>query len=97
AFLGQPGGDGHGLEFTRYAIHLAARACHAGRAIDLPSLRAAGPAYGMSNVRAYHQALGDEPDRLREKTFADIAATEPPKEFAALWRHDSSFFARTTK
>lgn len=79
----------HGWKFLRNLLHLAARsACvPPGRAMPLDSLFDA-PHYQLSPIEEYAAAIGDEPERMREYSFAAIRATHPPAAFVDLWRRD---------
>lgn len=74
---------GHGLSFIRTVIHLAYRATLVG--FDTaPAGIFSGTRHGLSLTREYQDALGDEPSRLLDLTFRDIASTKPPAAFADL-------------
>ncbi len=77
----------HGGDFVRAAIHLLYRAKRQGVTLPLSGL-AAGWRYGMAKIESYRAALGNEPWRLRDASFREIAKTPPPKRFVELWHHD---------
>jgi len=77
----------HGDRFIRRALHLYERTCLAGFDVVGAGL-CAGWQYGLSDPRKYFEALGDEPERMREATFAEIEATDPPAAFAELFAAD---------
>lgn len=80
---------GHGHEFIRRALHLWWRADQAGCKIPL-SILGCGRAYGLSHAREYLRALGNEPARMHDATFAEIEATPPPAEFVELFESDTT-------
>lgn len=86
----------HGAEFTRIVLHLLARAWDHGFSV-LGAEIAAGKAYGMSHPRWYWDALGAEPQRMAGLSFADILATEPPREFSDLFAADVAAWHNTLK
>ena len=49
-----------------------------------------GRTYGISPIHRYEAALGDEPERLADATFAEIRETPAPKPFRDLWNADVS-------
>jgi hypothetical protein len=77
----------HGREFTRAALHCWWRAALAGVFTPLDGL-CAGAVYSMSAAYAYWNALGAEPVRMKDATFAEILATPEPDEFRQWWRAD---------
>lgn len=78
----------HGASFIRFAIHLHARAWDLGREISLGAMRVAGPRYDLSPHWQYSRALGDEPRRMRNATFDEIARAAMPKAFRKLFHED---------
>lgn len=83
----------HEWPFIRVCSHLAYRAQQMEVGwLDSPAL-AAGETYSLSPFSAYVAALGDEPERMRDASFADIRATAPPPEFQELWQRDVATFA----
>ena len=78
---------GHGASFIRIALHLRHRAREHG-VLLLASALCCGPRYGLSPASAYRAALGDEPTRLADLTFREIAGIQPPTEFTTLWASD---------
>jgi hypothetical protein len=81
----------HGFDFTRCTLHLWWRLAFAGRVVG-QHLLCGGFLYGLSPGSAYFLALGDEPIRMRDRTFTEILATEPPDAFSQLWNEDREFF-----
>ena len=83
----------HEWPFIRVCSHLAYRAQQMEVGwLDSPAL-AAGENYALSPFSAYVAALGDEPERMRKASFADIRGTAPPPEFQELWQRDVASFA----
>ncbi len=77
----------HPAPFIRLAAHLTYRAERLG--IDVPfGSVAAGEAYGLSTGREYAATLRAEVEAMAGETFATIKATQPPRDFVALWRTD---------
>ncbi|MEQ8850143.1 hypothetical protein [Botrimarina sp.] len=85
---GEPWGGAHGIDFIRRALHLHDRALRHGHDVPFDSLGVAGHYYGLSWAGKYARALGDEPERMRSLTFAEIEATDPPQAFARLFDED---------
>jgi hypothetical protein len=85
-----PWGDGHGLEFTRRALHLGARAQMSGWGFPATPFLCAGFNYELSPAMSYLDALDGEPQRMRGATLAEIEATEPPAEFTQLFNDDTA-------
>jgi hypothetical protein len=77
----------HGSEFTRIALHLWWRASMLGTVTWFDGL-CAGPAYQLSPPLFYWRALGSEPIKMLNATFADIVNTPPPDDFTRLFRAD---------
>lgn len=75
---------GHGAPFIRLACHLAYRAQQLGFEI-VPADLCAGYRYGLYPAIEYARALGDEPERMIDSSFAEIRATEQPHRFGKLW------------
>jgi len=82
-----PWAGDHGDRFLRVLLHVVDRAYRAGFSFPLCEI-AAGARYGLSAISAYSRALGDEPERLRNLTFAEIETVPAPEEFRALWTAD---------
>lgn len=78
---------GHEWQFIRRCLHLIHRAGLVGAEIPLPAVFDAGR-YGLSGLWRYRNALGDEPQRMTEATFAEIEATPSPEEFTQLFAAD---------
>jgi hypothetical protein len=77
----------HGAEFIRVLGHLWFRSACRGIVCNFGEMFSPW-VYGR-DLHAYVEALGDEPDRLRDATFAEIRATEAPAAFSKLWTTDS--------
>lgn len=89
--------EGHGIDFIRRCIHLINRAWSAGFDVAGGYL-CADALYGLSPVIRYAQALGDEPERMAGRTFAEIEATDPSADFLTLFNRDvAAWHARQTK
>ena len=85
----QPGwsyGD-HGREFTRLALHLWWRAAIHGEIAEFEPL-CAGMVYDLSPCFMYWKALGNEPIRMKDLTFAEIVSSKPPQLFNDFWLAD---------
>lgn len=88
---------GHGPDFIRRFLHLMYRARLAGAQVLLDDLHIGGWFYDLSPARSYRDALGDEPERLRGLSFAEIEAEPPPPEFLRLVEFDEAFHERVTR
>jgi hypothetical protein len=87
---------GHEWAFIRTLLHLEHRAQAAGFALNGWHLFT-GSSYGTRSLIAYGTALGDEPQEMAAKTFAEIGATLPPAEFYKCWIDDvTRYLTRTT-
>jgi hypothetical protein len=84
----------HGPRFTRAAVHLWHRA--GGWASDLqPRLVNGGYQRARySGLKQYLAALGDELDRFRGLSIAELRALPLPPTFLALWKRDAAFTGR---
>lgn len=91
--IDEPAFAGHQAAFIRTALHVCNRAAMAGTVIE-PSAVFNGWQYGLTRTRQYAATLGDEPQRMPNKLFREILATDPPLEFLALWAADESAYAR---
>lgn len=78
---------GHGPTFIRVALHLRHRVELAGVRLS-PAQLCAGRRYGLSHALQYHDALGDEPERMVDTQIRNILATPPPRAFSSLWCDD---------
>ncbi len=78
----------HGLQFVRRCLHLAHRAWHAGFDVPIWQMSFAGDQYDLSVDGEYRKAIGDEPVRLRDASFAEIEAEPMPAEFLDLFSAD---------
>lgn len=78
---------GHGQEFVRIALHLWWRAALNDVVVPFQDL-CCGRRYSLSPAFCYWRAIGNEPLRMRDKSFAEILATEPPAEFTEWWQAD---------
>lgn len=74
--------EGHSHGFIRNCIHLTWRANQHGWGIESGHVFD-GNSYLLSSLNDYSQALGDEPQRLRDVPMKDIAETELPDRFHA--------------
>jgi hypothetical protein len=79
--------DKHEGPWIRAAVHVFERAKRFRWPIDLESI-VETCLYGLSPSAAYQAALGDEPVRFLNRSFADIRATAPPPAFVQLWKRD---------
>lgn len=78
----------HGADFIRTMAHIHHRAEQHGFIATDDQLLFAGDNYELSDPNEYIARLGDEPARMASATFAEIAATEPPKKFTELFAAD---------
>jgi hypothetical protein len=77
----------HGERFTRICIHLERRVMAAG--FDLPApchLMYGGTRYGLPPAWRLSAALGDEPERMAGRTFAEIDDQPAPKAFTDIFQ-----------
>jgi hypothetical protein len=86
--------DRHGPQFIRRVLHLHHRVTTRGQVANLFECAAAGRAYGLSSIRHYAQALGDEPARMAGASFAEIEAAPLPPRFAELFASDVQSWRR---
>jgi hypothetical protein len=77
----------HEARFIRIAAHLVYRANQSGVEVLLGDV-AAGQSYGLSSGAEYMTTLRAEAEAMAGETFATIKATQPPRDFVALWRTD---------
>ncbi|MCE9555916.1 MAG: hypothetical protein K8T91_21415 [Planctomycetes bacterium] len=77
----------HDIQWHRRLFHLWWRLCLLDR-IALPLGGLTGHQYDLSSAAFYWQALGSEPLRMAEATFAEIEATPLPAGFEAAWYRD---------
>jgi hypothetical protein len=70
----------HGRDFVRIAIHLRHRAASIGIEIPYPAMRC-GWEYGLPPTVMLSRWLGDEPERMRHASFAEILAHPAPHAF----------------
>lgn len=82
--------DNHGIDWIRTALHMRARLERQGT--YLPASRVIGRRPLLSLAETYAGALGDEPERMAGRPFADLLATPPPPAFASLWEEDRRGF-----
>jgi hypothetical protein len=82
AFIAQ-----HPLAFLRMALHIVHRAKPFIPYATIGGVFC-GSGYGLSSGYAYREALGGEPERMTDATFAEIRGTKPPAAFVDLWRRD---------
>jgi hypothetical protein len=80
---------GHGVRWIRRVLHLHYRALWQGVVLPLAWLSCAGPAYGLSPIWRYVEALGAEPFKFRSYPFREIEANPPPAEFTSLFLEDT--------
>ncbi len=78
----------HDGDFIRRTLHLWHRSRLLGYDIHAAELCIAGHRYGLSNVGEYVTALGNEPARMFDASFAEIMATPAPPEFTLLFELD---------
>lgn len=85
---------GHARDWIRACLHLNWRAQHlAGRTVFIEEI--VNPIYyGLSALPAYVKALGDEPERMANKPFAEIMHAPEPLAFRGLFRADLLTWAR---
>lgn len=79
--------DTHGADFVRPFLHLIERANCAGWGL---SAEDAWCGYGLSPLRLYRAALGDEPKRLAGLPMSEVVATEAPASFVQFAESDLS-------
>jgi hypothetical protein len=79
----------HEWGFVRVLLHLLHRAYEAGERVAWHFM-SGGRTYGIAPFHRYEAALGDEPQRMADATFAEIRATPPPASFRDLWNADAS-------
>lgn len=89
-----PWGFWHAADFNRRVLHLQARAALKGYEIPLPALCFAGQRYAQSGAWKYRNALGDEPARMLNHTFAEIEAQLAPDEFTKLFDGDAAYWRK---
>jgi hypothetical protein len=78
---------GHGPAFARLAVHVHYRAIAAGWDLMAYSIFHSSR-YFLAKMRLYAEALGDEPERLKLLTMADVSATTPPASFTEFAKAD---------
>jgi hypothetical protein len=77
---------GHGADWIRRVIHLRHRVeMLTGNETPYPAIQVAGWHYRLPNPLDFHRALGNEPARLMDCSFAEIEATPAPHEFSLLF------------
>ncbi len=79
---------GHTGTWIRNAVHLAYRAQQMGVTVPLTTI-VNSVFYELSWPWEYRAALGDEPARMANASFAEIRETKPPNNFIDLWRSDA--------
>ena len=79
---------GHEWPFVRAVSHLEHRARELGVALD-PFTLLPHSFYGLSALRYYRCALGDEPARMAGASFAEIATHAPPAGLRWLFDDDT--------
>lgn len=82
-----PWDNDHGIQFIRAALHLWWRSALAGRFCyyqDVVNCHT----YGLGPTIFYWLALGSEPVVMRDATFTEIFATDPPELFNELFIGD---------
>ena len=77
----------HHGRFIRVMLHIAHRAKSGGMLVDLP-IAFCGKNYGLSHIKKYAAALGDEPQKKDWQTVAEVVATPMPEKFKKLWTAD---------
>jgi len=77
----------HHGRFIRAMLHIARRAKSGGMLVDLP-IAFSGKNYGLSHIKKYAAALGDEPAKKDWKPLAEVLATPMPEKFQELWTAD---------
>lgn len=88
----QPWGS-HGPKWHRLVIHLCSRVRAAGYACA-DEYAFGGLHYGLPPAWQLVEALADEPQRMKEWSFADVEAADPPGEFVDIF-YASADFHRT--
>jgi hypothetical protein len=82
----------HGAEWIRCTLHMSHRATSISSfsllQLELSALTLSTEFYGLSPTGKYFDAIGDEPARMIDASFAEILATEPPAAFTELFTSD---------
>jgi hypothetical protein len=91
ATIKQPTWHDHGPRFFQAAEHVRYRAAQLGEAFA-PSAIVANYRYIRAATNEFAVALGDEPHRCRNDTFADIRGSPLPAAFQRLWNERASEF-----
>jgi hypothetical protein len=79
---------GHDAGFIRRGLHIHFRAVNRRWLLTPGDLCLTGEHYGTSDINAYLAALGDEPDRCRLLSFAEIETIPAPESFTRLFVDD---------
>ena len=80
----------HGADFIRRVLHTGYRgSVRGGHTFEIADVNFGGACYGLSSGVDYLVALGDEPARMVDATFQEVAATDTPAEFLQLFEHDT--------
>ena len=85
--------DFHGIQFVRTAIHLLARASLCGWTVSSSHLFGGGLWYLPQPAHFVLPLLREIVD-MQGEPFSAILATEPPREFTAIWQHAFDFHIR---
>ncbi|QDU87192.1 hypothetical protein Pla175_05490 [Pirellulimonas nuda] len=92
-----PPWDGHGILWIRRVLHLHHRAKLAGCVVDIEDLRVAGLDYQLAAPQVYAAALGDEPDRMANWTFAKVESVTPPTGYIDAFERDANNYFQRIK
>jgi len=77
----------HDSQWIRIMMHVAYRAERLGHRVPI-SLLMDSIRFAISSPWLYRNAIGNEPKRLRDLSFAQILDIQPPDAFAKTWRND---------
>lgn len=73
----------HNLTFCRMALHMAYRLELRGHDLEVDDLWREGELFKPSAFLPY---ISDELERLQDRTLSEVLATDPPEQFAELYR-----------
>jgi hypothetical protein len=81
--------ENHSFNFVRCCLHLCSR-LEKFINISRTNVQFAGRFYGLSPAVRYAEALGDEPERLKDYPLTTIMLIDPPKPFWELFDMDTA-------